>query len=152
MSDPKEYYKILQIEKNCNNKDIKKSYRKLALQYHPDKNPNNKEAEEIFKKISEAYTVLSDNDKRKEYDNISVQHPFIFNTQQNFNPINIFKHFQNKYHMNVHSRGQFSTNFYCSTQTIFKDGKKIVTTVTTQNGQTTKKVLVFDSKTNKIIN
>lgn len=65
MSD---YYKILGVEKNANETDIKKAYRKLAIKYHPDKNPGNKEAEEKFKEINEAYEVLSDNEKRKKYD------------------------------------------------------------------------------------
>jgi curved DNA-binding protein len=64
-----DYYKILGIEKNSDPEDIKKTYRKLALKFHPDRNPNNREAEEKFKKISEAYAVLSDPEKRKQYDN-----------------------------------------------------------------------------------
>ena len=62
-----DYYKILGVEKNADQKEIKKAYRKLALKYHPDKNPS-KNAEEKFKEISEAYAVLSDNNKRKMYD------------------------------------------------------------------------------------
>jgi curved DNA-binding protein len=64
-----DYYKTLGVEKNADLENIKKSYRKLALKYHPDRNPNNREAEEKFKKISEAYAVLSDPEKRKQYDN-----------------------------------------------------------------------------------
>ncbi|MCE5281553.1 MAG: DnaJ domain-containing protein [Deltaproteobacteria bacterium] len=64
-----DYYKILGVEKSCDSEAIKKAYRKLALKYHPDRNPNNREAEERFKKISEAYAVLSDPEKRKQYDN-----------------------------------------------------------------------------------
>ncbi len=64
-----DYYKILGVEKNADSEAIKKAYRKLALKYHPDRNPNNREAEERFKKISEAYAVLSDTEKRKQYDN-----------------------------------------------------------------------------------
>ena len=63
-----EYYKILGVEKSSTADEIKKAYRKLALQYHPDKNPGNKQAEEKFKEINEAYAVLSDEKKRKEYD------------------------------------------------------------------------------------
>ncbi len=63
-----DYYKILGLEKTASSDEIKKAYRKLALKYHPDKNPDNKEAEEQFKKISEAYAVLSDAEKRKQYD------------------------------------------------------------------------------------
>ncbi len=63
-----EYYKILGVEKAASAAEIKKSYRKLALKYHPDKNPDNKEAEDKFKQISEAYAVLSDEKKRQEYD------------------------------------------------------------------------------------
>ena len=63
-----EYYEILGVSKTATADEIKKSYRKLALKYHPDKNPDNAEAEAKFKKISEAYAVLSDAKKRKEYD------------------------------------------------------------------------------------
>lgn len=63
-----DYYKILGVNKNTPPDEIKKAYRKLALKYHPDKNPGNKEAEEQFKKINEAYAVLSDTEKRKQYD------------------------------------------------------------------------------------
>lgn len=63
-----DYYKILGVSKNISEDDLKKAYRKLALQYHPDKNPDNKEAEEKFKSISEAYHVLSDSESRAKYD------------------------------------------------------------------------------------
>jgi curved DNA-binding protein len=66
--DYKDYYKILGVEKTASKEDIKKQYRKLARKYHPDVNPNNKEAEEKFKDISEAYDVLSDEEKRKKYE------------------------------------------------------------------------------------
>ena len=63
-----DYYKLLGVGKNATQDEIKKAYRKLALKYHPDKNRDNKEAEEQFKKISEAYAVLSDKEKRQQYD------------------------------------------------------------------------------------
>ncbi|KAI3744914.1 hypothetical protein L1987_58012 [Smallanthus sonchifolius] len=64
-----DYYKILQVDKNAKDDDLKKAYRKLAMKWHPDKNPNNKkEAEAKFKQISEAYDVLSDPQKRAVYD------------------------------------------------------------------------------------
>ena len=64
----KDYYKILGVEKNASEKDIKKAYRKIALKYHPDKNPGDKEAEEKFKEAAEAYEVLSNKEKRDKYD------------------------------------------------------------------------------------
>ena len=65
----KDYYKILGVDKNADEKAIKKAYRKMALKWHPDKNIDNKEqAEEKFKEISEAYQVLSDKEKRRMYD------------------------------------------------------------------------------------
>jgi len=63
----RDYYDILGVERNADKSDIKKAYRKLALKYHPDKNPT-KEAEERFKEVSEAYAVLSDDEKRSMYD------------------------------------------------------------------------------------
>ncbi|MCW8860274.1 MAG: DnaJ domain-containing protein [Deltaproteobacteria bacterium] len=64
----KDYYSILGVERNADAATIKKSYRKLAQKYHPDKNPGDTKAEEQFKKITEAYAVLSDAEKRKQYD------------------------------------------------------------------------------------
>lgn len=63
-----DYYEILQISKSADGDTIKKSYRKLAMEYHPDRNPGNKDAEEKFKLINEAYQVLSDEQKRSIYD------------------------------------------------------------------------------------
>ena len=62
------YYDILGVPKNFTAEQLKKRYRELAMQYHPDKNPDNKTAEEMFKKVAEAYAVLSDPTKRLEYD------------------------------------------------------------------------------------
>ncbi len=64
----KDYYQILGLSKGASEPEIKKAYKKLARQYHPDLNPNNAEAEKKFKEISEAYAVLSDPDKRSKYD------------------------------------------------------------------------------------
>ena len=67
-TDFKDYYSILGVSKTASPDDIKKAFRKLARQYHPDVNPGNKQAEARFKEVSEAYEVLSDVDKRKKYD------------------------------------------------------------------------------------
>jgi molecular chaperone DnaJ len=64
----RDYYKILGVPKSASEADIKAAYRKLALKYHPDRNPNNKEAENKFKEAAQAYEVLSDTNKRKQYD------------------------------------------------------------------------------------
>jgi len=64
----RDYYEILGVKKSATADEIKKAYRKLAVKYHPDKNPGDKQAEERFKEISEAYAVLSDAEKRKQYD------------------------------------------------------------------------------------
>jgi curved DNA-binding protein len=64
----KDYYKLLGVNKSASTEEIKKAYRKLAMKYHPDRNKGNKDAEATFKEISEAYAVLSDPDKRKQYD------------------------------------------------------------------------------------
>ena len=59
-----DFYKVLGVEKNATAQEIKKAYRKLALKYHPDRNPGDKTAEEKFRKVSEAYEVLSNEEKR----------------------------------------------------------------------------------------
>ena len=64
----RDYYEVLGVEKNASADEIKKAYRKMAVKYHPDKNPGDKEAEEKFKEAAEAYSVLSDADKKARYD------------------------------------------------------------------------------------
>ena len=66
----KDYYKILGVDKKASTEDIKKAYRKLAVKYHPDKNPDNNQAEEKFKEVNEANTVLTDPEKRRQYDEL----------------------------------------------------------------------------------
>jgi len=63
-----DYYAVLGVDKSASQEDIKKAYRLMAKQYHPDVNPGNPEAEEMFKKASEAYEVLSDTQKKSNYD------------------------------------------------------------------------------------
>ena len=64
----RDYYEVLGVEKTASVEEIKKAYRKKAIQYHPDKNPGDKQAEENFKEAAEAYDVLSDPQKRQRYD------------------------------------------------------------------------------------
>ena len=69
----RDYYEVLEVAKTATVEEIKKAYRKKAIQYHPDKNPGDKEAEEKFKEAAEAYEVLSDPDKRSRYDQFGHQ-------------------------------------------------------------------------------
>ena len=68
MSSKRDYYEVLGVAKNATEDEIKKAYRKKAIQYHPDKNPGDKEAEEKFKEAAEAYDILSNPEKRQRYD------------------------------------------------------------------------------------
>jgi curved DNA-binding protein len=74
MTNYKDYYDVLGVSRGSSEKDIKKAYRKLARQYHPDVNPGDKASEERFKEINEAYEVLSDADKRAQYDRLGSQY------------------------------------------------------------------------------
>ena len=65
----RDFYDVLSISKNASPEQIKSAYRKLAVKYHPDKNPGDKKAEDSFKEASEAYGILSDKEKKQNYDN-----------------------------------------------------------------------------------
>ena len=64
--DKRDYYEVLEVNRNASETEVKKAYRRLAIQYHPDKNPGDKAAEDNFKELTEAYEVLSDPQKRAQ--------------------------------------------------------------------------------------
>ena len=75
MAQKRDYYEVLGVGKNASEDEIKKAYRKIAIKYHPDRNPGDKEAEEKFKEAAEAYSVLSDQQKRQQYDQFGFDGP-----------------------------------------------------------------------------
>lgn len=91
----RDYYEVLGVSKNASKEELKKAYRKLAMQYHPDRNPGNKEAEEMFKEAAEAYEILNDDNKRARYDRFG--HEGVKGSgfgSQGFSDVNdIFSHF-----------------------------------------------------------
>ena len=74
MAEKRDYYEVLGVDRGADDATLKKAYRKLAKKYHPDMNPGDKEAEAKFKEATEAYGVLSDPDKRRQYDPVSYTH------------------------------------------------------------------------------
>ncbi len=90
----RDYYEVLEVQRNASQDEIKKAYRKAAMKWHPDRNQNNKEAEEKFKEAAEAYEVLSDDSKRQRYDQFGhegLRAGSDFHTYTNFD--DIFRHF-----------------------------------------------------------
>ena len=84
----KDYYSVLGLKKRASEDEIKKAYRKLAMQYHPDRNKDDKKAENKFKDISQAYAVLSDKKKRQQYDQFGSE-----DFHQKFSQEDIFRDF-----------------------------------------------------------
>ena len=149
------YYKILGVNDDASEDDIKRAYKKLAMQYHPDKNKD-EGAEEQFKKIAEAYQILSNSDTRRRYDlgergNFNEPHgpeinPFdIFQRMFNINGSTI--HISGLNGARIHLGGGMSAGCtFSSTQTSVQivNGKKIETIIETQNGNVQKRVIVTD--------
>ncbi|MEM7009021.1 MAG: molecular chaperone DnaJ [Thermodesulfobacteriota bacterium] len=79
-----DYYEVLEIERNADHEEIKRSYKRLAFEYHPDRNPGDTDAEEKFKEINEAYQILSDPDKRARYDSFGHMSSESMFSDQNF--------------------------------------------------------------------
>src|SRR5271169_3531571 len=92
----RDYYEILEVSKTASKEEIKKAYRKVALKFHPDRNQGDKAAEEKFKEAAEAYEVLSDAEKRKQYDqygHAAVNGGGYGGGYQNVNVEDIFRNF-----------------------------------------------------------
>ena len=141
------YYKILGLQNNANDDEIKKAYKKLAIKYHPDKNPENKEeAEKKFKEVAEAYDILSNKDKHIN-NNPFTKYPGFRTTQINPNDIfnQMFGGMNFNTHTNINIPGR-QTNIHITKSKSIKieNGKKIETIIESSNGVINKKVIITD--------
>ena len=157
-----DYYKTLGINKTASEGDIKKAYRKLAMKYHPDKNPGDKNAEDVFKKISEAYEVLSDPQKKEQYDMFGSVSTSANGLNMTVDPMKIFEQMfqdlqtrpfindpfssfeESGLNRNIRRMDMNSTSYpsYGNSQSISTtiiDGKRYTKVITSENGQTTVK-------------
>ena len=133
MADKRDYYEVLGVDKNADAATIKKAYRALGKKYHPDANPGDKEAEAKFKEASEAYGVLSDPEKRRQYDQFGHA---AFDGGKIYISINVFKFFHSRRVIlwslfclgNAEENGckkyKNKTNFLCTTPTSLCDNFK----------------------------
>ena len=145
MVDHKGYYKVLELKEpydKVTDNDIKKSYRKLAMKYHPDKTNLGDDSDEKFKQINEAYEILGDKQKRQSYDNPQVQIPNGIVFAENHGS-DIIRQFMNMHvgHFNINLNSSFNGSpgqQSVQTTTTIKNNQKITKTVTTtiHNGQT----------------
>ena len=138
--------KILEIEPNSNQEEIKKAYRKKALKYHPDKN-DSEEAAEKFKQVGEAYAFLTNKDKTIPITNINPHDIFkdLFRGDIGININNVNNMFSS---ININRQQGTHSNFVSrSSQTQIINGKKIETIIEQSNGNTSKKTIITDLKT-----
>lgn len=133
MQGYKDYYKILGVSRKASTEEIKKAYRKLARKYHPDVNPGDKEIEKNFKEISEAYSVLGDAKKRKEYDRLGA-YQSAYSHSQDFSNFSFdgfkgfdFSYFDKNIFQDLFNRYSYGEPYYQSTQPV--KGKDIHYTI-----------------------
>lgn len=164
------YYKILGINNNASDDEIKKAYKKMALKFHPDKNKS-PDANEKFREISEAYQILSNKNKTSNLNNNFEETNFVdaeelfkqfFNRSSVFTSAfndNFFNNVFENMNININNTRQHQTNsninvfsYTKSVNTVFKDGNKIETITEINNGKKTITQVIIDKDGNKTVN
>jgi len=157
-----QYYNILGLSPGASEADIKKAYKKLAIQYHPDKNKD-PGATETFKKISEAYQILMNPDEHVQQDPFQGQsfhpHPFARNFQGFMNPDDLFRQiFQPNFSATTaqpfttfHNQNKNVQNYVSQTNISIQNGKRTETRIETRNGETKKTTKVYDAFTSQLL-